>query len=114
MAGRCRVQRRLRAGRHLVALSVSIAVTTETLAGESGCRTGKNAGGTWLCRVPAGTSRDSPCGGRGAERAQPGRVVKVGSVILNAFIEPQYTFLSHGAGQPLFQLFSAINVQFRL
>jgi hypothetical protein len=74
----------------------------------------QNAGGTWLCRVPAGTSRDSPCGGRGAERAQPGRVVKVGSVILNAFIEPQYTFLSHGAGQPLFQLFSAINVQFQL
>jgi hypothetical protein len=43
-----------------------------------------------------------------------GQVVKVGSVVLNAFVEPQYTFLSHGAGQPLFQLFSAVNVQFKL
>jgi hypothetical protein len=43
-----------------------------------------------------------------------GHVAKVESVVINAFIEPQFTLLSHGSGQPLFQLFSGINFQFRL
>jgi hypothetical protein len=43
-----------------------------------------------------------------------GHVAKVEGVIVNAFIEPQYTLLSQGPGQPLFQIFSAVNLQFPL
>lgn len=43
-----------------------------------------------------------------------GHVAKVGGVVVNAFVEPQYTLLSHGSGQPLFQVFSAVNFQFSL
>jgi len=43
-----------------------------------------------------------------------GKVALVGSSVLNFFFEPQYTFLSHGPGQPLFQLFGGINTQFKL
>ena len=43
-----------------------------------------------------------------------GKVALVGSSVVNFFLEPQYTFLSHGAGQPLFQLFAGINTQFKL
>jgi hypothetical protein len=43
-----------------------------------------------------------------------GKVALVGSTVLNLFVEPQYTFLSHGVGQPLFQIFSGINTQFKL
>jgi hypothetical protein len=43
-----------------------------------------------------------------------GHVVKIEGVVVNAFIEPQYTLLSHGPAQPLFQIFSGVNFQFRL
>lgn len=43
-----------------------------------------------------------------------GHVSNVGGVVINAFVEPQYTVLSHGSGQPLFQVFSGINFQFKL
>jgi len=39
-------------------------------------------------------------------------VVRIGHTVLNFFIEPQYTILENGPGQPRFQLFSAVNVQF--
>jgi hypothetical protein len=41
-----------------------------------------------------------------------GRVTKVGSVVYNIFIEPQFTILHDGVGQPAFQLFTAMNLQF--
>ncbi|MEP1086324.1 hypothetical protein [Algoriphagus sp.] len=40
-----------------------------------------------------------------------GQVVKVGSTVMNLFMEPQYTMLSKGT-QPQFQLFAGINLQF--
>jgi hypothetical protein len=43
-----------------------------------------------------------------------GKVALVGTSVVNFFLEPQYTFLSHGPGQPLFQLFAGINTQFKL
>jgi len=43
-----------------------------------------------------------------------GRVALVGHAVVNIFLEPQYTFLNHGPGQPLFQIFSGINSQFEL
>jgi len=43
-----------------------------------------------------------------------GHVAKVEGIVVNAFIEPQYTLLSHGASQPLFQVFSGLNFQFHL
>jgi hypothetical protein len=42
-----------------------------------------------------------------------GHVAKVGGVVVNAFVEPQYTLLSHGSGHPLFQVFSGVNFQFK-
>ena len=42
-----------------------------------------------------------------------GKVVPVGNTVLNFFIEPQFTILSKGAGQPDFQLFMAVNMQFK-
>ena len=41
-----------------------------------------------------------------------GKVVVLERVVLNLFIEPQYTVLHEGVGQPLFQIFSGINFQF--
>jgi hypothetical protein len=41
-----------------------------------------------------------------------GRVVRSGSTVYNIFIEPQFTILHKGAGQPLFQLFTGLNMQF--
>lgn len=41
-----------------------------------------------------------------------GKVVKVGSTVYNIFIEPQYTVLHYGIGQPEFQLFVGLNTQF--
>jgi hypothetical protein len=32
---------------------------------------------------------------------------------VNVFVEPQFTVLSHGPGQPLFQVFSGVNFQFK-
>ncbi len=42
-----------------------------------------------------------------------GRVVPTEKVVYNFFIEPQFTILSKGAGQPEFQLLMAVNMQFR-
>ncbi|MGB0777700.1 MAG: hypothetical protein ACPGR7_06690 [Flavobacteriaceae bacterium] len=41
-----------------------------------------------------------------------GQVFKVGSNVLNLFIEPQYSIYSQGVNQPIFQIFSSINMQF--
>jgi hypothetical protein len=41
-----------------------------------------------------------------------GRVTKVGNTVYNIFIEPQFTILHDGVGQPAFQLFTALNLQF--
>jgi hypothetical protein len=40
-----------------------------------------------------------------------GRVFRVGTVIANAFIEPQFTVYSKGGGQPALQLFMGLNLQ---
>ena len=41
-----------------------------------------------------------------------GRVVKLGSTVLNFFVEPQFSMLDEGAGQPVFQVYAALNMQF--
>jgi len=41
-----------------------------------------------------------------------GKVVKAGNTVLNLFLEPQFTVLHDGAGQPEFQLFVGFNTQF--
>ena len=41
-----------------------------------------------------------------------GKVVKSGSTVFNIFIEPQFTILHEGVGQPEMQIFAAINMQF--
>lgn len=41
-----------------------------------------------------------------------GRVIKSGGIVYNIFIEPQFTILHKGVGQPQFQLFTALNMQF--
>jgi hypothetical protein len=41
-----------------------------------------------------------------------GKVFRSGRAIINAFLEPQWTILHRGAGQPAFQLFAGLNVQF--
>jgi hypothetical protein len=41
-----------------------------------------------------------------------GKIIKVGSVVYNIFIEPQFTVLHDGVGQPAFQLFTGMNMQF--
>lgn len=40
-----------------------------------------------------------------------GRVIKVGSTVFNAYMEPQYTMISKGT-QPQFQVLAGINLQF--
>ena len=42
-----------------------------------------------------------------------GRVVPTEKIVFNFFVEPQFTILSKGAGQPEFQLYMAINMQFK-
>jgi len=42
-----------------------------------------------------------------------GKVIPAGNTVYNLFIEPQYTFLDNGPGQPEFQLYVAINMQFK-
>jgi len=44
--------------------------------------------------------------------AGAGKVVKVGQTVLNFFVEPQFTLLHNGAGQPAFQTFVGLNMQF--
>lgn len=41
-----------------------------------------------------------------------GQVVKVGRTVFNIFLEPQWTILHDGVGQPAFQLYTALNMQF--
>ena len=41
-----------------------------------------------------------------------GKIIKVGNTVYNIFIEPQFTILHEGIGQPEFQLFMALNMQF--
>jgi len=41
-----------------------------------------------------------------------GKVVKQGDTVFNIFIEPQFTILHKGVGQPRFQLYTALNMQF--
>jgi len=42
-----------------------------------------------------------------------GKVFKTGNVIVNAFIEPQFTIYRNGPAQPAFQVYSGLNFQFR-
>jgi hypothetical protein len=42
-----------------------------------------------------------------------GQVIPTEKVVFNMFIEPQFTILSKGNGQPEFQLFMGVNMQFR-
>lgn len=41
-----------------------------------------------------------------------GKVKKIGKTVANFFIEPQYTVIHRGPGQPEFQIFMAVNLQF--
>jgi hypothetical protein len=41
-----------------------------------------------------------------------GKVLRAGKAVLNLFLEPQFTVLHRGAGQPAFQVFSGLNIQF--
>jgi hypothetical protein len=41
-----------------------------------------------------------------------GKVVKAGNTVFNVFLEPQFTVLHEGSGQPEFQLFFGFNTQF--
>lgn len=41
-----------------------------------------------------------------------GKVVRQGNTVFNFFIEPQFTILDKGPGQPEFQLYMALNMQF--
>jgi hypothetical protein len=41
-----------------------------------------------------------------------GQVVKSGSTVYNVFVEPQFTMLHKGVGQPQFQVYMALNMQF--
>jgi hypothetical protein len=41
-----------------------------------------------------------------------GKVMKVGDTVFNFFLEPQYTVLVEGIGQPLFQIYTSVNMQF--
>ena len=42
-----------------------------------------------------------------------GRVVKHGKALFNFFVEPQFTILDRGRGQPETQLYIALNMQFK-
>jgi hypothetical protein len=42
-----------------------------------------------------------------------GKVIPTERVVFNVFIEPQFTVLSKGSGQPEFQLFMGFNMQFK-
>jgi hypothetical protein len=41
-----------------------------------------------------------------------GKIIPAGKVIFNLFVEPQYTVLEHGAGQPELQIYIGFNTQF--
>jgi len=40
-----------------------------------------------------------------------GKVFRLGKTLVNAFVEPQFTIYHIGDGQPAWQLFSGINLQ---
>ena len=40
-----------------------------------------------------------------------GKVTKVDRVVYNVFLEPQWTILHYGTGQPALQIFAGVNVQ---
>ena len=42
-----------------------------------------------------------------------GKVFASGNIVYNIFIEPQFTILDRGPGQPEFQLFMGVNMQFK-
>lgn len=42
-----------------------------------------------------------------------GKVISTGKTVFNFFVEPQFTVLSSGAGQPEFQVFFGFNTQFK-
>jgi hypothetical protein len=42
-----------------------------------------------------------------------GKVIKVNKTVYNFFVEPQFTVLSKGPGQPEFQIYAALNMQFK-
>ena len=63
----------------------------------------------WLHHVLIGLENDSyvvPFG------VGVGKVMKAGRPVLNVFLEPQFTVMQEGIGQPSFQVFAGINVQF--
>ena len=41
-----------------------------------------------------------------------GKVVKLNGVVFNFFVEPQPSILVEGTGQPVFQIYGAVNMQF--
>ena len=41
-----------------------------------------------------------------------GKVVPTRKAVFNPFVEPQFTILSRGAGQPELQVFIGVNTQF--
>ncbi len=41
-----------------------------------------------------------------------GQVVKKGKTVFNFFVEPQFSVLDHGPGQPQWQIYFAVNMQF--
>lgn len=41
-----------------------------------------------------------------------GKVVRQGNTVFNFWVEPQFTILDRGPGQPEFQIFAALNLQF--
>lgn len=41
-----------------------------------------------------------------------GKVIKKGTTVYNAFVEPQYSISDDGAGQPEWQIYFALNMQF--
>jgi hypothetical protein len=42
-----------------------------------------------------------------------GKVIPSKNIVYNVFVEPQFTILDKGAGQPQFQLFMGLNMQFK-
>ena len=47
-----------------------------------------------------------------AMKADPISGLVSGKAIISMGLEPQFTFLHHGAGQPQFQIFAGLNIQF--
>ena len=41
-----------------------------------------------------------------------GKVIKTGGTVYNIFVEPQFTILHKGVGQPELQIFVGLNMQF--